>query len=156
MRGLLIATLRMKMGQLRKNCMADPEKIHHWSMQIQLGTMHCNPRLRHTIHLPSHFTRASKVVYMKSPTPTPRCVPITYHMFPPFVYEGPAVAVLLPNQKRMPGVTHLSWGQNLNIYQDGVAGPPVHKNSSPDMTWFPGFHRLAHRTFLSRPTAATT
>ena len=80
-----------------KKCMVEPKKKMHvidqektaWlihekitsSMQIQLGTI-CNPRLCHAFHLPSHFTRASKMVYMNSPTPHPhpRCVIITYHM----------------------------------------------------------------------------
>ena len=89
----------------RKKYMVEPKKkfgidqektawlILKKSMQIQPGTI-CNPRLCHSFHHPSHFTRASKMVNMNSPPPPPGCVLITYHMLPPFVYEGPAVAVL--------------------------------------------------------------
>ena len=73
--GIFPYSIQKKMhGRTEKNFVIDQEKtawlILKKSMQIQLGTI-CNPRLCHTFHLPSHFTRASKMVYMNSPTPTP-------------------------------------------------------------------------------------
>ena len=84
------------------------EKLHGKTIQIHLGNYALQFRTRtlqirtfqsrttcHTFHLPSHFTRASKARGLHELThPGLRCVPITYRILPPFVYEGPAVAVL--------------------------------------------------------------
>ena len=84
----------------RKNCMVLSEpKLrvvqgvsawsyrYYWSMQIQLGTMHCNQSLCHTFHC-SISLYPKQLLVWTHPPPPPRCVPITYHMLP-FVYEGP-------------------------------------------------------------------
>ena len=78
--------------------MVDPEK-NPWpivtsSIQIQLGTMQS---LTLPYLPPSLSLHLGKQNGSQDLTPTPArfsCVSIIYHMPPPFVYEGPAVAVL--------------------------------------------------------------
>ena len=73
--------------------MTDPEKITSL-IQIQLGTMQF-PTLPYLPLSLALYPGNQNGLQDLSPTPHPtRCVPITYHMHLPFVYEGPAVAVL--------------------------------------------------------------
>ena len=79
---------------IQKKSMADPEKYTSL-IQIQLGTMQ-SPTLPYLPLFLSLYPGKQNGLQDLFPTPPPtRCVPITYHLPLPFVYEGPAVAVLL-------------------------------------------------------------
>ena len=109
------------------------KKIHHWSMQIQLGTMHCNPQLCHTFHLSSHFTRASNVVHMNSLT---TCIP-----------------ALCPY--------HIPYASALRIWQKYIIDPcrsslelwiAIHDSAIPS-TFPPHFTRASKVVYINSPTS---
>ena len=86
-------------GWSRKKSMADPEKITSF-LQIQLGTMQSQTLPYFPLSL-SLYPGKQNALHDLSPTP-PAVSPITYHLPPPFVYEGPAVAGLLYNVSNRP------------------------------------------------------
>ena len=97
----------------RKNCIVDPEK-NPWpivasSIQIQLGTMQS---LTLPYLPPSLSLHPGKQNGSLDLTPTPACfccVPIIYHMSPPFVYEGPAVAVLSSSRRSSVDIVYIDF-----------------------------------------------
>ena len=74
------------MADTDKNYLVDPDPA--WNYAIPDSS---NPSIFHlTLPVQAKWLTGSH----PHPTPTHRCVPITYHMSPPFIYEGSAVAVL--------------------------------------------------------------